>query len=168
MFLGQVPGPPVVLVVGHAVVELTSRKPLISKVNVVVVQGAPLRAPFVVQEHAVKADPVALRVNVQLAHGIGLVAGIAERLCHCRDIGHRQLIVEHPVAMRPGAHPRHQGAAGRNADRAFRIGVCVPHACCGKLVQARGYDRWITGKTEMLGSPVIGHDQQDVRPWIRH
>ena len=68
-----------VLIVGHAVIELPSGQTLIAKTDVVVVQYSPLRTAFVVQDDGIEADPVALWGHVQLADGVCLIAGVVGR-----------------------------------------------------------------------------------------
>ncbi len=135
MFLRLVPGPPMILIIGHAVIELASGVALIAKIDVVVVERSPLRPAFVIQKDAVKTNSIPLRLHMQLADRICLVAGIAKRLCHGDGIRHAKLIVENAIAMRLRAHPGHQGAPCRNAHRTFGIGVGVAHARRGNFVQ---------------------------------
>ena len=66
--LGQVPGSAHVVVVVHAVHELLARVPLLAQVHLVVVDGAELGPTLFGQADIVKADAIARRVDMQLAH----------------------------------------------------------------------------------------------------
>ena len=52
----------------------------------VVVVAAQMVAPLLAEDDLVEADAVALGIDVQLAHGVGLVAVVAEDLRHGRQV----------------------------------------------------------------------------------
>ena len=83
--------------------------------------------PFI-QNHVVEPDPVPLRIHVQLAHAVGLVARVPERLGQRRQVRHRLGLAEVSVAVSPRAGPCHQRSSRRDADRAFAIGISKAHA----------------------------------------
>ena len=77
-----------VVVVVHAVAELLAGIAAIGEVHVVVVDRAQMRPAFLGEDDVVEADAVARRVDVQLAHGIGLIAAVAEGLGDGRQVRH--------------------------------------------------------------------------------
>ena len=78
-----------VVVVPHAVAELLARVALLGQKNLVVVlTTTQVVTALLVEEHVVEADAVPLRVDVELSHGIGLVAGVPEGLGHRGQTGH--------------------------------------------------------------------------------
>ena len=95
----QVPGAVQIVVVVHAVQVLLARRALFGQVHVVVVHRAQLRAAFLGQQDVVEADAVALRVQVHLAHRVGLVAAVAKALGQRGQRGHGQRGSEIAVAV---------------------------------------------------------------------
>ena len=119
----QMPRPRRVIVVAHAVVELAARVAPLGKERFVVVHDAVLGPALFVQHHVVESDSVALRVNMQLADRVSLVAAVAKRLSHGRQVRHRLSLAEIAVAVGARAGSGHEGATRRYADRAFGVGV---------------------------------------------
>ena len=129
--LGQVIGAEGVLIVAHAVGESHARMAFVCEEEIVVVNRAQVWSALFVEEHIVKANAVALGIDVELANGIRLVACVAESLRHGRQIGHGSGWLEDPVAVGARRSARHQGAASGDADRAFAIGVGEAGAAAG-------------------------------------
>lgn len=144
-FFGQMPGAERIFVIAHAVRETLAGVALVGQEEVVVVDSAQVRATFFVEEHVVKAYAVALRVDVQLADGVGLVTGVAEGLRHGWHVGHRLGGFEDAVAVCTRGGAGHQGATCGNADGAFAIGVGEAGAAAGEGIQSWCEDRGVLG-----------------------
>ena len=129
--LGQVIGAEGVFIVAHAVGESHARMASVCEEEIVVVNRSQVWPPLFVEEHIVEANAVALGIDVELANGIRLVAGVAEGLGHGRQLGHGSGWLEDPVAVGARRSARHQGAASGDADRAFAIGVGEASAAAG-------------------------------------
>ena len=98
--LRQVPGSNGVVVVADAVCKLLAWKALLGEEHLEVVSGkTQVVTPLLVYQSVVKANPVALRVDVELAYRVGLIARVAERLGERGKTGHRQSLVEDTVAV---------------------------------------------------------------------
>ena len=76
-------------------------------------------SPFLAEEDVVKADPVARRIDMQLADCIGLIAVVSEGPGQGRQIRHDKVRLEPAVAMGRGVRPGHHRPTGGDADRAF-------------------------------------------------
>ena len=131
---------------------------LLPQPELVVVDGAEDGTALLGEDDVVEADAIALGKDVQLADGVGLVAGVAEGLGHGRQLRHWLLHFEDAIPVRASGGAGHQGAAGRNADRALGIGVGVADAGTGETVQGRGADCGMPGPSHQVGGPVVGGD----------
>ena len=158
----QVPRAADVAVVAHAVAELPAGEALVAEEQLVVVGHAVLGAALLVQNHVVEADAVALRVDVQLADRVGLVAGGAKRPGKGGQVRHRHAFGEHAVAVGARAGAGHQRAPRRDAHRALRVGVGVADAGAGERVEGGGLNRRVAGAAEQRRRPVVGGDQEHV------
>ena len=77
----KVPGPHGVVVVADAVGKLLPGESLLGQEHLEVVPGeTQMVTPLLVDQSVVKANPVALRIDVELADRVGLVARIPEGL----------------------------------------------------------------------------------------
>ncbi|MEZ5862085.1 MAG: hypothetical protein R3D28_24480 [Geminicoccaceae bacterium] len=157
-----------VVVVVHAVHELLAGMAAVGEVEVVVVDRPQMRPALLREQHVVEADPVARRVDVQLADRIGLVAAIAEALRDGRQARHAVDRAEDPVAVGAGGGAGHQRAPRRDADRAFAVGAAVAHAHGGEPVQGRGLDVGMAGDTEQRPGPLVDHHQHHIRAGLAH
>ena len=126
--------------------------------ELVVVDGAEDGTALLGEDDVVEADAIALGKDMQLADGVSLIAGVAEGLGHGRQLRHWLLHLEDAIPVRAGGCAGHQRAAGRNADRALGIGVCVAHAGAGEAIQGRGADCGMPGPAHQVGGPVVGGD----------
>ena len=162
--LGQVPGPGGVDVVAHGVGEFLSRVPLVAQeALVVVVAAAQVVATLLAQDDLVEADAVPLRIDVQLAHGVGLVAVVAEHLRHGGQVRvHGPVLVEDAVPVSPGRGPRHQGPPRRDAGRRGRVGLGEEGAVGGQMVEGRREDALVARGAQQRAGPVVDTDEQDV------
>ena len=131
--------------------------------DLVVVDGAEDGAALLGEDDIVEADAIALGEDVQLADGVGLVAGVAEGLGNGRQLRHGLLHLEDAVAVGAGGCAGHEGAAGRNADRTLGIGVCVTDAGAGEAVEGGGADCGMAGAAHQVSRPVVGGNQQNRR-----
>ena len=120
-------------------------------------------AALFAQDHIVKTDAVALRVDMQFAHGIGLVTGLAKGLRQSRQVRiHLEVFIEDPVAVAPRRGAGHQGAARRDAGGRGGIGLGEEHAVVGQAVEGGGENvRMPHGPHQGTGK-VVGADQQDI------
>ena len=141
--LRQVPGPPAIFVVRHAVQVAAARIALVGQEQVVIVRPAEVGSPFLAEDDVVEADPVARRIYMQLADRIGLIAVVAEGLGQGRQIRHRCIGSgwnrRSPWVF--GVRPGHHRPAGRDADRAFAVGARKVGAVGGQLIERRRFDR---------------------------
>ena len=81
------PGAYVVVGGGQAAGVLESDVTVLGQVLLSVVAAhAQVVAAFLVEDDFVEADAIALQVDVELAHGKGVVAGVAEALRHGRSL----------------------------------------------------------------------------------
>ena len=125
----QVPGPHDVVVVAHRVGRLLTRVALLLEEQLVVVlQQAEVMTPLFVDQRVVEPDAVVLGVDVQLAHRKRLVAVVSKGLGHRRQVGHREVLVEYPVAVRPCRDSGHDLSPRGNARRRGGVGVRVRHS----------------------------------------
>ena len=127
--------------------ELPADMALVAEKNFAIVSDTITGTPLVVELHVVEADAVALRIDMRLAHRIGLVTGIAEGLSERRQVGHFEPRLKAPVAMDPRRRAGHQGAPRRNADRMFGIGVGEAHPVAAHLVEHRRVDGFLASRT---------------------
>ncbi len=67
------------------------RQAFLPQPELVVVDRAQLGPSLLGQNHVIKADAITLGIDVQLAHGIGLVAGIAKGLGQRGQRGHGRI-----------------------------------------------------------------------------
>ena len=159
--LGQMPGAVAVLVVAHAVGEGAAGMALFAEPELVVVDGAEDGAALLGEDDVVEADAIALGKDVELADGVGLVAGVAEGLGDGRELRHGFLHLEDAVAVGAGGCAGHEGAAGRYANGALGVGVGVADTGAGEAVQRWSADGGMTGTGHEVGGPVVGGDEQD-------
>ena len=139
---------------------------LSQKVLIVVLHHlvAPIaQAARLVDQQVVEADAVARRVDVELAHTVGLVARVAEGLGNGRQVGHGHHRVEDPVAvgLREGAG--HQLSSCRNTCRRGCVGIGESDAVRDHLVDGRRQDGRMSQGADHLAGPVVGADQEHVR-----
>ncbi len=78
--LGKMPGTVRVFVIAHPVCKALSSEAVIRQIEVVVIDGAQMRATLFGQDDVVETDAVALRIDVQFSDGIGLIAAAAKCL----------------------------------------------------------------------------------------
>ncbi len=149
------PGPRVVVVVAHAVTEGLSDVALIGKIILVVVDHAVLSASLFIEDHVVKANAIALGVDVQFANGVSLVTCVPESLRHGRQIGHRLRLTEVAIAVLSRANARHQGAARRDTHWAFAITIGESRTAASQLVDSRRKNRRMPGFAKQCGRPVV-------------
>ena len=164
----QVPWPHDVVVVAHRVGRLLPGIALLLQEQfVVVLQQAEVMTPLFVDQRVVEPDSVVLGVDVQLAHGKRLVAVVSKGLGHRRQVGHREVLVEYPVAVRPCRYSGHDLSPRGNARRRGGVGVRVRHAVPDKLVEGRRQDGRVSQCPDEPPEPVVGRYQQYVWP-VRH
>ena len=159
----QVPRAVDIAVRAHPVVELLARMALVAQPDFVIIHHAILGAAFFVQLHVVKADPVALGKDMQLADRLRLIAG-GGKGCGQSVARHRKLVVIDAVAMPPRRGAGHQRTARRHADRTFAGRVDETGAIAAQFVQRRGLDHRMARRPQQMPRPLIDGDQQDVRP----
>ena len=129
--------------------------------ELVVVDGAEDGAALLGEDDVVEADAIALGEDVELADGVGLVAGVAEGLGDGRELRHGFLHLEDAVTVGAGGGAGHECAAGRDADGALGVGVGVADAGSGEAVQGWSADGGMSGAGHEMGGPVVGGDEQD-------
>ena len=117
--------------------------------------------PRLIEQRLMVPVHVALRMVVQLADGGGVVAGLGQRARHFHRVLRAHLgVAQHAVIPRrePGEQPGARGSAGRRGG----IRIDEAHALRRELIQMRGAYGAIAGRTEAIGAPLVGHQQQDV------
>ncbi len=164
----QVPGPVQIVVVIHAAGELLAREAAVGQEDFVIVDGPQVRPALLGQLGLVETDPVPGRIDVQLADGVGLVPGIAERLGQAGQMmGPRGDGAEDSVAVGARLRAGHQCPAGGDADRALRVGARVADAVARELIERRRLDDRVPGAPEQPPRPLVGGHEQDIRPLFR-
>ena len=158
----QVPGAVQIVVVVHAVQVLLARRALFGQVHVVVVHRAQLRAAFLGQQDVVEADAVALRVQVHLAHRVGLVAAVAKALGQRGQRGHGQRGSEIAVAVAARRGAGHHAAPRGDADWTLSVGARIAGAQAGQVVQRRRLDDGMAGAAQQGAGPLVDHDEEHV------
>ena len=170
---GQVPGTGDVVVVAEPAGVLLTRIALIRQVELPVVGLAVVQvmASFLVEDHLVEADPVALGIDVELADGMSLIAGLPEepgQRRHRFRVRHLQVFIEDPVAVAPCGKAGHQAAPGGNTDGAGRIGAVEVDAVAGHLCDGGSHDHRMPGRAGEESGPVVHADEQHVGAFLRH
>ncbi len=146
--------------VGHARVDLAASVEVAQPLHVLVVPAA----RGVGQLHVVEAVAPAVRVQVQLADHLGLVAGPRQ----LPGQGGRRVPLD-PAAEADGAvgrrrRARHEAAARRDAARALGVGVQEVGAGAGQGVEVRRLQRrrgdGVGGHA--VAALLVGHHEEDV------
>ena len=166
--LRQRPRPGIIGVVPHAVHELAAGHPVLAQPDLIIIGYAEFVAPLLLENHLVKADPASLGVDMELAHGHGLIAGLGERLCQRAGVGHKHPIAVYPVSVGLGKGPRHQAAPGRDADRTAAVAIRKYDSVPRQLINGGGHDGAapsIPGKTLR---PLICLDKKNIKLFIFH
>ena len=84
--LREVPGAGQIVAAAQTRRMFLSRITLIGQIELPVIGQLRKMVPtFFIEDDLVETNPVALRVDVQLAHGMGLVSSLPERLGQGRD-----------------------------------------------------------------------------------
>ena len=159
---GEVPRPEGVLVVAHAVGIAQAGLSLIPQPKIVVVHRTQNGTALFHQHHIVETDPIPLRVHVELAHRLGLVAVVAEGLGQGREGRHGLQHLEFTVPVGARRHAGHQRSPRRYADGTLAVGVGEPNPAARQGVQCRGPDHRMSGRAHQPGRPVVGANQQHV------
>ena len=159
------PGPHRVAVVAHGMGQLLAAVAVVVQVALVVVAAAAqVVTAFLVEDHVVEADAVALRIDVQLADRVRLIPRVAEGLCHGRQGRvHRLMLAEGAVAVRACAGAGHQRPPRRDAGRRGGVGLRETHTVAAELIQRGREDLLVAGGTQQRTGPVIDTDEKDVR-----
>ncbi len=116
---------------------------------------------LLVEDGAVKAVQVALRIPVHFANAQTVVARLAN---HLRQLD-RVLLGHTPVAehaVTPGRLAREQRGARRRTGGCRRVGVAKPHALLRDAVEVRRVDGAVAVRAQAIAAMLIRHDQQKV------
>ncbi len=101
------PGAGAVFVIAHAVAKVLTGQAAVAQEELVIIENAVLGAALFVEDYIVKANAIALRVDVQFAGGVGLVAALAKGLSQGRQVGHFQGFFKDSVAVGARRRARH-------------------------------------------------------------
>ena len=115
-------------------------------------------AAVLVEDDVAEADEVALRVDVHLADGVGLVAGVPVDLGKRRQVGPTQRLVEDTVAVGRRESARVQLASGRNTGRRRAVRVGEDDAAVPKRVEGRREDDGIVEGGVRASRPAVHTD----------
>ena len=111
-----------------------SSEAVIRQIEVVVIDGAQMRATLFGQDDVVETDAVALRIDVQFSDGIGLIAAAAKRLRQSWKRGHGFKRFKQAVAVRLGWRARHERAACGDTHWTFAVGIAEARAAACQFV----------------------------------
>ena len=171
--VGQVPGPGEVVVVAEAAGVLLSRIALIGQVELPVV-GVPVievMPPFLVEDHFVEADAVALGIDMELADGMSLITGLPEEPGERRNlfrVRYLQILVEDPVPVVSRRKARHQASTCGNTDGTGGVGTVEVDAVAGHLGDRGSHHHRMSCRTGEESGPAGSADEQHVGPFFRH
>ncbi len=126
---------------------------------IVILNQAVQFATFFVQLHVFKTNSGALRINMQLARGKGLIPCPGHHFGKLRpfDKGLPFFVREHVQSM--VAHPGHQDASSRNAYRSFAKCPLEVHAFPGDYINLRRHHHRMPIASQPIGAQMIAADQ---------
>ena len=171
--LGQVPRTGAALVVGKTVAVMLPGEAMVMQPLFVVVSVQPGQHPaLLVQNHVVESVPLALREEVHLANGLGLITRFAKEhrkgLVASNRVTLSVIVAANRALTSSRTQPGHDGHPGRDADRALTVSSPEKNSLLGQLVQMGCLHNGMPQNAESIAAMMIGADQKNVVGCLCH